>query len=471
MKKLLLVLGILLTACTPGNDVQDGLITTLEGTPAALEDFTVGKPAVVNFWASWCSFCKDEMPLLQDIENEHASEIAMVGVNLQEEQAVARAYAEAGGYTFVSLLDPGSELKKQFGVFTQPTTFVFDAEGNELHRKDGPFTEEELAGWIEEILAVGVEDPTDDIDDVVDTPEAEIETSLPTPILMSWYEGEVQHTIPLDEILGGGPAKDGIPSIDYPQFVDVAIATEDYDELLGIFVSIEGDARFYPFSILDWHEIVNDTVGGVPISVTYCPLCASAVVYERPEGEGDTTFGVSGFLYQSNLLMYDRVTDSLWDQIRGEAVVGPRTGEKIRRIKSDIISLGAVRNAWPEAKVLSTMTGYIRQYGADPYEGYDQMDATYFPVGTVDEREASKKIIYGIVIDGMPKAYTIEAIKAEERIQDEFGGVRVLIQYDETTERVRFSRFKESGEQEEILPLYTFWFAWVAQYPETGLFN
>ena len=470
MRRIFLVLVVLLAACTPADEMQEGQITNLEGTPVLLEDYTQGKSAIVNFWASWCSFCKEEMPLLQSVEKQFVG-IAVVGVNLQEDQAVARAYVEAGGYTFTNLLDPGSELKERFGVFTQPTTIVLDLEGNELHRKDGPFTEEELMKWAEELLSLVPESEEVAAPQVPES-VAEIQTSLPTVLLASsWYEGEVQHTIPLDNILSGGPPRDGIPSIDDPQFIDASLATAEFDDLRGIFVSIEGEAKFYPFGILNWHEVVNDTVGGVPISVTYCPLCASAVVYERTTSQGDGTFGVSGLLYQSNLLMYDRATQSLWDQIRGEAVVGPLTGEKLTRVKSDVVSLLTVKESWPEAKVLSTITGHVRSYDTDPYEGYDQIEAVYFPVGTVDEREISKKLVYGIVVDGMAKAYTLDAVSAEEWIQDVIGGVKILAQYDKATERVRFTRYRESGETEELIPLYTFWFAWVAQYPDTGLFN
>lgn len=470
MRRAFILFAVLLTACVPSDLAKESQITTLEGTPASLEDYTQGKPSIVNFWASWCSFCKEEMPLLQAVERKNSG-ISVVGVNLQEEQVVARAYAEAGGYTFVSLLDPASQLKKQFGVFTQPTTLIFDSEGNELHRKDGPFTEEELTEWVEELLLTAPEPVEEDVPEAMEVSEEEVLTSMPTPLLSSWYQGEVKHTIELDQIFSGGPGKDGIPSIDNPQFIDASLATPEFDDLKGIFVSINDDARFYLFDILNWHEIVNDTVGDVPVSITYCPLCASAVVYERTTSGGVDMLGVSGLLYQSNLLMYDRGSNSLWDQIRGEAVVGPKTGEKLTRVKSDILTLATVKQSWPEAKVLSTITGFVRDYGTDPYDGYDQAESTFFPVSTVDDRLVSKKLVYGIVVDGMSKAYTLDAIRGEGRVQDDIGGVRVLVQYDEATDRIRFTRSLNSGETEEVVPLYTYWFAWVAQYPETDLFQ
>ena len=395
----------------------------------------------------------------------------MVGVNLQEQQAVARAFAETKGYTFVNLLDPGSELKRRFGVSTQPATLVFDAEGHELHRKDGALAEGELAQWLEELLTGASEEQQILGAQESPVPEESIQISAPTPLLSFWYQGEVRHTIPLDQIVSGVPSRDGIPSVDNPQFLEASLATAEFDEMLGIFLVINDDARFYPLGILNWHEVVNDTVGGVPVSVTYSPLSASALVVERTISGGADTFGVSGLLFQSNLLLYDRSTLSLWDQIRGEAVVGPLTGEKFRRVKSDVLRLAAVREAWPQAKVMNTITGFVRDYSSDPYKGYDQMESTYFPVNTADDRLVSKKPVYGIVVNGVAKAYTIEAVQAEGRVQDTVGGVRILLQYDAATGRVRFTRYSDAGKSEEIIPLRSYWFAWVAQYPETELYE
>lgn len=468
MRKAVALLALVLAACSPGETVKEGLTTTLEGSPATLEEIAKGRPAIVNFWASWCSFCEEEMPLLNSLQAQFP-QIAVVGVNLQEEQAVARAYVEAGAYTFSILLDPGAELKSRFGVFTQPTTVILDSAGKEIARKDGPFTPEELMQWSQ--LLLGGEEPGAG---AMEEPAAvDVETSLPTFLLSSWYGGEVRHTIPLEDILSGGPARDGIPAVDSPQFVEASLATEDLNSLRGVLVVVGEEAHFYPFAILNWHEVVNDTVGGSAVTVSYCPLCASAVVYERTTSRGEDTFGVSGLLYESNLLLYDRNTLSLWDQIRGEAVVGPLAGERLKRVKSDIVALSTVKEFWPEAKVLSTETGYVRQYELDPYEGYDAVETTYFPVGTVDDRISGKERVYGIVVDGMAKAYTVDAIREEKRIQEVIGGVPVLVQYDEKTDRVRFTRFfpDDAEKKEEVLPVHAFWFAWVAQYPETDLYE
>lgn len=467
MRKIFLSSILLLTACAPSATVEESLVTTLEGQQITLEQLTNGKPAIVNFWASWCSSCKEEMPELQSVHSQF-EDIAVVGVNLQEEQAVARAYAEEGGYTFISLLDPAGELKKQFGVFTQPTTLVFDSSGNELHRKDGPFTTEELLQWVEELLAdtmlpeafVGEEQAVD------------VKVSPVTGILSFWFEDKVRHSIPQESILSGVLPGDEIPAINSPQFIDASLATGELDDLRGIFVSLNGEAKFYPFAILNWHEIVNDTIGGEPVIVTYCPLCASAVAYKRTTSQGEDMFSVTGLLYQSNLLMRDNETGSFWDQVRGEAVVGPLTGERLTRIKSDIVSLAAVKESWPEAKVLSTDTGHVRRYDIDPYEGYDKEELIYFPVDVVDERLRGKRLVYGIEVDGMAKAYTFDAVQDEGRIQDTIGGIPILVQHDAKADRVRFTRFYPDSEKtEEILPVPIFWFSWVAQYPETALYK
>jgi len=471
MQKATVALTVFLVGCLPMSDlhVAESHVTTLERSSADLEQVIAGKPAIVNFWASWCSFCKEEMPLLQGVYEENPG-IAVTGINLQEERAVARAYVDAGSYTFPTLLDPAAELKKKYGVFTQPTTFVFDPDGKELYRKDGPFTEMELTKWVKELAAFVPGEAVQKMD-AVDIPDTEVLTSAVPPLLAAWYEGEVRHSIPLDDILSGGPQKDDIPALDAPRFLLASAAPEEWNSLPGIFVSAGDDERFYPINILNWHEIVNDTIGGVPVSVTYCPLCASAAIYERTTSEGVGSFGVSGFLYESNLLMYDRITGSLWDQVHGEAVVGKLTGEKLHRIPSDVLTLATVRKKWPKTQVLSTVTGYVRQYNLNPYGGYDQVPSTYFPVSTVDERAGSKELVYGIVQNGVAKAYTVDAIRRSGSLQDTVGGTTVWVQYDPETERIRFFRMKNSGEKEELAPVSLFWFSWVAQYPDTQLYK
>ncbi|MBU2532076.1 MAG: DUF3179 domain-containing protein, partial [Alphaproteobacteria bacterium] len=173
------------------------------------------------------------------------------------------------------------------------------------------------------------------------------------------------------EILSGGPPKDGIPSIDNPSFVGIeqenAIAAEE--PVIGL--SLQGEARAYPIRILMWHEIVNDTVAGIPVAVTYCPLCNSAVVFKRKTSRGVTTFGTTGKLRNSDLVMYDRRTETWWQQFTGEAIVGELTGEELEMIPARLESFASFKERFPNGRVLVPNDPSLRQYGRNPYQGYD----------------------------------------------------------------------------------------------------
>ncbi len=184
--------------------------------------------------------------------------------------------------------------------------------------------------------------------------------------------------ISYDDIIAGGPPKDGIPSIDAPAFVDVVQA----DTWLGdrepvILYRREGKARVYPLQILTWHEIVNDTIAGRPVAVTYCPLCNTGMVFDRRFDEEVLEFGVSGRLIYSNMIMYDRQSESWWIQATGQGIAGDYAGQRLRLLPSSMLSWQDVREAYPEAQVLSRDTGHRRNYGRNPYVGYDSADAPF----------------------------------------------------------------------------------------------
>ncbi|MEL6381549.1 MAG: DUF3179 domain-containing protein [Cyanobacteria bacterium J06626_18] len=192
--------------------------------------------------------------------------------------------------------------------------------------------------------------------------------------------------IDLAELLNGGPPKDGIPSIDEPKF-DTATTTPFPEDELVIGLVINGEAVAYPLGILNWHEIVNDTVGGTNVSVTYCPLCDTAIVFDR----GDTTFGVSGKLYQSCLVMYDRGDDSLYAQPWGMGIVGAQMNESLSRRPAVKTTLGAWMAKHPKTKVLSTETGYSRDYFRYPYGTYLTDENIIFPVRNQASRSLHPK--------------------------------------------------------------------------------
>jgi len=461
------MIGLLsLSACNSAGAVDR--VTLLDGTETTLEEQIAGKPAIVNFWAAWCPFCKEELPLFEKVAREHP-EISVIGVNLQEPLSTVKNYWKKDGYMFETLLDPKAELSQKFGVFTQPTTVFLNAAGDILFKKNGPLTEEELAERVQE-LSRNVPIQSENTSPSCGSGSLVCNGgSSPVPSLLSdWYQGQVKHLIPLTDILSGGPSKDGIPSIDTPKFIAVNDATFLAEGDLGLLLTIGSDTRFYPFRILNWHEIVNDTVGGKPVTITYCPLCATAIVYDRTISRGISEFGVSGFLYQSNLLMYDRLTDSLWSQATAQAVVGPLTGERLKPLRSNIVQFGTVQKQHSDAQILSTDTGQHRDYSRNPYEGYERDSGTYFPVRKTDTRLHAKDLVYGIVVGGKAKAYPLTILRKSGTINDDIDGVEIEVVYDAETQVVTFQNLEKG---EEIIPLYGFWFSWVAQYPTTDLYQ
>lgn len=188
-----------------------------------------------------------------------------------------------------------------------------------------------------------------------------------------------QARINLGDLLPGGPPKDGIPALENPAFDSISQTTfKDDEKVLG--VVINGEAKAYPYGILNWHEIVNDTVGEVPVSVTYCPLCETGIVFERRIDGKETTFGVSGKLFQSCLVMYDRLTNTLWSQPWGMGVVGSHVNESLKHHPALRTTLGLWKKSHPETKVLSTNTGYSRDYFRYPYGSYYTSNDLIFPV-------------------------------------------------------------------------------------------
>ncbi len=207
-----------------------------------------------------------------------------------------------------------------------------------------------------------------------------------------WKTDFTRRSIPLSEVFSGGPGKDGIPSIDEPVFEGIHGGDDWLDNREQVHVvEIDGDVRAYPLAILIWHEIVNDTVGGVPVAVTYCPLCNSAITFDRRLSDdgglsGRTLdFGVSGVLRHSDMIMYDRQTESWWQQIVGEAIIGELLGERLTILPSFLVSWEDFKEAYPDGRVLSRDTGYSRQYGRNPYELYDRQTPFLF-FGEPDKR-------------------------------------------------------------------------------------
>lgn len=277
----------------------------------------------------------------------------------------------------------------------------------------------------------------------------------------------VKHSIPIDEIKQGCFGRDCIPSVDEPSFISIAKANVLLPEdTVGIGLSYKGEERFYPFNMLVTREIVNDEIGGVPIVVTYCPLCGTGIVFERKVADKVFEFGVSGMLWQSNLLMYNREVGeddiSLWSQVLGEAVVGKHTGTKLSIIQSDIVRYTGWREDHPNSLVLNT--GSI----GDPYNGnYYGVARSFAPnFNEEDSPLLPTAYVFGIEIEGAFKAYSAESLKIGET-RDTFAG-RALTINKETSGIVRIF---EEGSKEPLPLVAGFWFSWVAAHPETELYQ
>ncbi len=238
------------------------------------------------------------------------------------------------------------------------------------------------------------------------------------------------HSVDFSEFLSGGPPPDGIPPIDDPVFDSVDAA----DEWLGdhwpvMFFEWDGDARAYPLAILMWHEIVNDEVGGLPVTLTFCPLCNATIAFNRTLPDGAVLdFGTSGNLRNSDLVMYDRQTFSWWQQFTGEAVVGDMTGTVLEFLPSQIIAWEDFKNNHPEGMVLSRETGHVRSYGTNPYGGYDDILTNPFLFdGELDGRLAAKERVVAVELNGVDVAYPFLELEVAQVVNDEIGGEPVVV--------------------------------------------
>ena len=276
--------------------------------------------------------------------------------------------------------------------------------------------------------------------------------------------------IPVDEILSGGPPRDGIPAIDQPKFLeaDEAAFLNDEDRILGVF--LEGQARAYPVRILDWHEIVNDSIGDSSFVVTYCPLCGTGMVFSTRGFDEAPDFGVSGLLYQSDVLFYDRQTESLWSQIMAKAVTGKHRGRELEKLPVFHTSWKSWLSEHPETQVLSTDTGFSRNYNRSPYAGYQDSSGIMFAVSHKAPKEFHpKEFVLGIESEGEYKAYPFsELAKIEQTsFSDTVGGMEFTIHWNQEARSAHVT--DSSGAA--VASLTSVWFAWYTFHPETDIFR
>jgi hypothetical protein len=255
----------------------------------------------------------------------------------------------------------------------------------------------------------------------------------------------------------GGVLVDGIPALSNSEMISASQATylEGGEPVFGI--AINGDARAYPLRIMDWHEMANDVVGGVPVSLAYCTLCGAGIAFDGRAPDGNTyTFGSSGFLYRSNKLMYDRETRTLWNQLTGEPVLGELAGTDLR-----LTILPIVLTSWsdwveqhPDTQVLSLETGYQRPYEVGAaYGDYFSYEGTMFPVWQRSEELGTKDRVYALHLDGVPKAYSVEKLVQEQVVNDLLGETplvlvaqRGVVEVEGVNRRVRPVTYGSGGE-------------------------
>jgi len=273
--------------------------------------------------------------------------------------------------------------------------------------------------------------------------------------------------IDIQEFKSGGPSKDEIPSLDAPQFVSVREVDflRDEDKVVGIIIN--GEAKAYPIRILNWHEVVNDQVSGQKVVVTWCPLTHSAIAFDREINGNTLEFGVSGLLYNSNVVMYDRLSNGLWSQLKMEGLTGKFAGNHLDIVPSQVSSWRNWRDRYPQTLVLSNKTGHGRDYSRDPYADYHTSKQTMFPAGILDERLQPKSLVVGIKIEDIPKAYSLEKIaRSREPYFDQVGDSTIMIQ------ALNGGAVEVSDKNGNSVPsVVAYWFAWSAFNKDTLIYE
>ena len=355
------------------------------------------------------------------------------------------------------------------------------------------------------------------------TPDSEVPETLPSGARSEFETDFSKHSVPYGEI-STVLSKDRIPAIDDPEFVDI----EQADEWLAaeepvLMLETDGEARAYPIQILTWHEIVNDVVDDTPVAATYCPLCNTGIVFERTVDGDVLDFGTTGRLRFSNLVMYDRQTESWWQQASGKAIAGKFTGEQLEIVPSTMISWADFKAKHPEGRVLSRETGYRRDYGTNPYAGYDAPGSSpflYRGPETPDELRQNARVL-GVELNGEAVAYPYERLEGVRVANDIVGGVPILVLWqpgtasaldsariaegDDVGAAAAFSRElggrtltfafeqgriidRETGSEwnifgeavagslegrqlEPVVSVNHFWFSWAAFQPETRVYD
>ncbi len=280
------------------------------------------------------------------------------------------------------------------------------------------------------------------------------------------------------EIRPGGPPKDGIPPIEEPRFLSASEAQFLFEDDVVFGLVHAGEARAYPQLVLVWHEIVNDRFPDGPMTVTYCPLTGSTVAFRGKAPGGESySFGTSGDLVNSNLLMYDRQTDSRWPQILARAILGPSFGRWLEEIPLDWTTWDRWRAAHPDTVVLSAETGFVRDYGSDPYGSYTPLSGYYapgtsrqFPVTREDPRFDDKEVVIGVKLGTDRLAVRKSLLRRRGTVRATMEGKPVVVLYDPELDEGRAHLAGAGGRPARRIVSYdVMWFAWAAFFPGTAV--
>jgi len=473
------------------DNVPDIKFKSFDDKDVSFADYK-GKALIVNSWVGWCPFCIEEMPTLQKFRDENKEDIEVIFVHRTATESVEKAkeylndFSSKGiNITSPVVIDPNDEFYNMFFGFGMPVTLFIDKEGVIIDRKIGPLNSIELANRARELVEASVQ-------------SFQIENNI-----IKITDDGTKYLVEPSKLNPAGPPKDGIPSLDDPKFQTIKEANQWLtDDEFGLGVNYNNLAKFYPYKILLRHEVVNDFFANKPALITYCPLCVSGIAFERNVNDETLEFGVSGKLYNSNLVMYDRKTNSYWSQYLGKSIVGEFTGKQLKLIPSDTMTYGDWKKINSGTLVLSIDTGFPFSYDVDPYnrEGYDYYTNQDIWFDNKDKRLNSKELILGIKVNNTYKAYRIEDIKSQNIIQDIIGNKSIVIFYNEDYDVVRFFNTELNGNNlkfnlidnkiidentnsewdingnsntseklSQIMPTYSFWFTWSAFHPATGL--
>lgn len=287
----------------------------------------------------------------------------------------------------------------------------------------------------------------------------------PDSLLEVFKLTQADSDVAFDSIMQACPARDCIPSIDQPVYVPTGEVDYLRDDDLVMTLTHNGITRAYPTRILDRHEIVNDMFGADPVAITYCPLCGSGLAFDRRQNGQVLDFGVSSLLHNSDLIMYDRQTESLWQQITGEAFAGESRGAQLKTLPLSMITWNDWRQQYPEASVLTVDDIHTEKYQKDAYGDYAESEKLYMPVSATDARLHPKRVIYGMEIGDQAIAIDSDWLEKERQWANDFGGKQLRVALD------RNGEITASLDGRTVTIHRMFWFAWYSFHTNTALID